>query len=289
MSNIPELRARRPHRHPDDERPRGAATPLTGNTAVPEFLAAIDRIHADHSVRAVILTGAGTAFSSGGNVQATWAATATMPRDGAAPRVPPRHPEAAAGAVQPRGAGDRRGQRPRHRRRPATWPACATSASPPRRRSSPRASSSSASFPATAARGCCRASSACRARPSCPSPGRPIDAQQALEWNLVSRVVPRDQLMPTARELAERDRRQPAARRAPGQAPAARGPAHAARYAAGDVGRVPGAGAPDGRPPRGGGGLRREAASPISRTAQGRPATACVTGGGGGCLAVLWR
>jgi enoyl-CoA hydratase/carnithine racemase len=43
--------------------------PLTGNSAVPEFLAAIDRIHADHSVRAVIVTGAGSAFSSGGNVK----------------------------------------------------------------------------------------------------------------------------------------------------------------------------------------------------------------------------
>ena len=43
--------------------------PLTGNSAVPEFLAAIDAIQADHSVRAVILTGAGTAFSSGGNMR----------------------------------------------------------------------------------------------------------------------------------------------------------------------------------------------------------------------------
>ena len=43
--------------------------PLTGNTAVPELLAAIDRIHGDPSVRAVILTGAGTAFSSGGDVR----------------------------------------------------------------------------------------------------------------------------------------------------------------------------------------------------------------------------
>ncbi len=42
--------------------------PLTGNTAVEEFLAAIDRIHGDRSVRAVIITGAGTAFSSGGNI-----------------------------------------------------------------------------------------------------------------------------------------------------------------------------------------------------------------------------
>ncbi len=43
--------------------------PLTGNTAVPEFLAAIDRIHEDRSVRAVILTGAGTVFSAGGDIR----------------------------------------------------------------------------------------------------------------------------------------------------------------------------------------------------------------------------
>jgi enoyl-CoA hydratase/carnithine racemase len=42
---------------------------LTGNNAVPEFLEAIDRIHDDRTVRAVIITGAGTAFSSGGNVR----------------------------------------------------------------------------------------------------------------------------------------------------------------------------------------------------------------------------
>lgn len=44
--------------------------PLTGNTAVQEFLAAIARIQADAQVRAVILTGAGTAFSAGGDIQA---------------------------------------------------------------------------------------------------------------------------------------------------------------------------------------------------------------------------
>lgn len=43
--------------------------PLTGNTAVQEFLAAIGRIENDRSVRAVILTGAGSAFSSGGSVK----------------------------------------------------------------------------------------------------------------------------------------------------------------------------------------------------------------------------
>ena len=43
--------------------------PLTGNSAVPDFLAAIERIHDDQNVRAVILTGAGNAFSSGGDVR----------------------------------------------------------------------------------------------------------------------------------------------------------------------------------------------------------------------------
>lgn len=42
---------------------------LTGNSAVEEFVAACARITADASVRVVILTGAGTAFSSGGNVK----------------------------------------------------------------------------------------------------------------------------------------------------------------------------------------------------------------------------
>lgn len=44
--------------------------PLTGNSAVPDFLAAIDRIQRDRSVRAVIITGAGSAFCSGGDVHA---------------------------------------------------------------------------------------------------------------------------------------------------------------------------------------------------------------------------
>ncbi len=43
--------------------------PLTGNSAVADFLAAIDRIHEDRNVRSVIVTGAGSAFSSGGDVR----------------------------------------------------------------------------------------------------------------------------------------------------------------------------------------------------------------------------
>ena len=42
---------------------------LTGNTAVQEFVAACEAITADHSIKAVIITGADPVFSSGGNVK----------------------------------------------------------------------------------------------------------------------------------------------------------------------------------------------------------------------------
>jgi enoyl-CoA hydratase/carnithine racemase len=43
---------------------------LTGSTAVEEMIAACDRINADSSVSVAILTGAGPAFSAGGNIKA---------------------------------------------------------------------------------------------------------------------------------------------------------------------------------------------------------------------------
>lgn len=43
--------------------------PLTGNTAVAEFLRAFERIEADPGVRCVILTAAGPAFSAGGDIR----------------------------------------------------------------------------------------------------------------------------------------------------------------------------------------------------------------------------
>lgn len=42
---------------------------LTGNTAVPEFVALCEQVARDPSVRVVVLTGAGPVFSSGGNVK----------------------------------------------------------------------------------------------------------------------------------------------------------------------------------------------------------------------------
>ena len=42
---------------------------LTGNSAVDEFVAACARINADMSVRVVIVTGSGPAFSAGGNLK----------------------------------------------------------------------------------------------------------------------------------------------------------------------------------------------------------------------------
>lgn len=46
-----------------------ARNALTGNSAVAEFVAAFERVAADASVRAVIVTGAGPVFSSGGNMK----------------------------------------------------------------------------------------------------------------------------------------------------------------------------------------------------------------------------
>ena len=43
--------------------------PLSGNSAIPEFLAAIDRIHDDRGVRCVILSANGPSFSAGGDIR----------------------------------------------------------------------------------------------------------------------------------------------------------------------------------------------------------------------------
>jgi enoyl-CoA hydratase/carnithine racemase len=177
--------------------------PLTGNSAVPEFLQAIDRIHADHGVRAVILTGAGTAFSSGGNVR-------DMGRysSGGMSAMELRReyrlgiqklplalfnlevPVIAAVNGHAIGAG--------------LDLACMCDI---------RVASEEAKFAESFVKlgiipgdggawllprivGLSRATEMTLT-------GQMLDARQALEWNLVSRVVPAAQLLPTARELAE--------------------------------------------------------------------------------------
>jgi len=182
---------------------RDRRNPLTGNTAVDEFLAAIDRIEADTSVRAVILTGAGTAFSSGGSIQEMERQSSTdvpgmeVRRDyrRGIQRLPLalfnlEVPVIAAVNGPAIGAG--------------LDLACMCDI---------RIASEQARFAESFVRlgiipgdggawllprivGLSRAAEMMFT-------GRPIDARQALEWNLVSQVVPGDRLLPTANELAE--------------------------------------------------------------------------------------
>lgn len=178
--------------------------PLTGNTAVPEFMAAIDRIDAERSVRCVILTANGPSFSAGGDIR-------EMKRQ-ASPEVGTmdiRHeyrrgiqrlplalfnlevPVIAAINGHAIGAG--------------LDLACMCDI---------RIASEKAKFAESFVKlgiipgdggawllpriiGLSRASELAFT-------GDTIDAQQALDWNLVSRVVPHAQLMDAARELAGR-------------------------------------------------------------------------------------
>ncbi|RCW69588.1 crotonase/enoyl-CoA hydratase family protein [Pseudorhodoferax soli] len=175
--------------------------PLTGNTAVPEFLAAIDRIHADHTVRAVILTGAGPGFSSGGNVRDMGRYAEMPPMDLrreyrlGIQKLPQalfnlEVPVIAAVNGHAIGAG--------------LDLACMCDI---------RVAAEEARFAESFVKlgiipgdggawllpriiGLSRATELTLT-------GATIDARQAAEWNLVSRVVPRDELMPTARALAD--------------------------------------------------------------------------------------
>jgi enoyl-CoA hydratase/carnithine racemase len=178
--------------------------PLTGNSAVAEFLQAFERIEADSGVRCVILTANGPSFSAGGDIR-------EMKRQ-AAPEVSEmsiRHdyrkgiqrlalglfnlelPVIAAVNGHAIGAG--------------LDLACMCDI---------RIASEKAKFAESFVKigiipgdggawllpriiGLSRASELAFT-------GDTIDAQQALAWDLVSRVVPHDSLMETARELAGR-------------------------------------------------------------------------------------
>ena len=178
--------------------------PLTGNNAVGEFLAAIDRIDGDDSVRCVILTANGPSFSAGGDIremkrQATPEVTEMdIRRDyrRGIQRLPLalfnlEVPVIAAVNGHAIGAG--------------LDLACMCDL---------RIASEKARFAESFVKlgiiagdggawllpriiGLSRASELAFT-------GDTIDAQQALDWNLVSRVVPHDRLMESARELAGR-------------------------------------------------------------------------------------
>lgn len=178
--------------------------PLTGNAAVPQFLAAIERIQDEPDVRCVILTGNGPSFSAGGDLRA-------MRRQGTdeVSELQIRHeyrrgiqrltvalfnlevPVIAAVNGHAIGAG--------------LDLACMCDI---------RIASDKAKFAESFVKvgiipgdggawllpriiGLSRAS-------ELSFTGDTIDAQQALAWNLVSRVVPHEQLMDAARELAAR-------------------------------------------------------------------------------------
>ncbi|WP_407849895.1 crotonase/enoyl-CoA hydratase family protein [Bordetella petrii] len=178
--------------------------PLTGNTAVDEFVTAIARIEADPGVRAVILTGADPAFSAGGDIRAM--------RRQADPSVGPAHirdeyragiqrlplalfnlevPVIAAVNGPAMGAG--------------LDLACMCDL---------RIASEKAKFAESFVKlGIIPGDGGAWLLPRLLGMARAaelaftaevIDAQRALEWGLVSRVVPHDELMDAARALAER-------------------------------------------------------------------------------------
>jgi enoyl-CoA hydratase/carnithine racemase len=178
--------------------------PLTGNSAVPELLAAIEKIEADPDVRCVVLTGNGPSFSAGGDIrdmkrQASHEVSEMDIRQGYRKGIQRltlglfnlEIPVIAAVNGHAIGAG--------------LDLACMCDI---------RIASENAKFAESFVNlgiipgdggawllprviGLSRASELAFT-------GDMIDAQQALAWNLVSRVVPHDQLIDSARELAGR-------------------------------------------------------------------------------------
>ncbi|MEW6645345.1 MAG: crotonase/enoyl-CoA hydratase family protein [Pseudomonadota bacterium] len=178
--------------------------PLTGNSAVDEFVAAIARIQADTRVRAVILTGADPAFSAGGDIR-------TMQQQ-AAPEVPPgRIREDYRGGIQrlPLALFNLEVPVIAAVNGPAIGAgldlACMCDL---------RIASENAKFAESFVKlGIIPGDGGAWLLPRVIGMARAaeltftaemIDAQRALEWGLVSRVVPHDALMDTARELAAR-------------------------------------------------------------------------------------
>ncbi|HEX7113878.1 MAG TPA: crotonase/enoyl-CoA hydratase family protein [Steroidobacter sp.] len=178
--------------------------PLTGNNAIAELLAAIDRVHEDTQVRCVILTGAGSAFCAGGDI-----------------REMKRQAQPEVGELKIRHAYRTGIQRLTLSPYNLEVPVIAAVNGPAIGAGLDlacmcdiRIASEKASFAESFVRlGIIPGDGGAWLLPRIVGPARaaelaftgdPIDAQQALAWNLVSRVVPHEELMSTARELAGR-------------------------------------------------------------------------------------
>jgi enoyl-CoA hydratase/carnithine racemase len=178
---------------------------LSDDGVVEEFVACCEEINADLSIRAVVLTGAGPAFSSGGNLKSI--------RDklGAGLGEAPLSRLAYRNGIQ---------------RLPLAWcglevPTIAAVNGPAHGAGNDlatmcdiRIASPQAVFCETFVKlgliagdgGAWLLPRAVGMSRACEMAftGEPIDAQQALAWGLVSRVVPADELVPAALELARR-------------------------------------------------------------------------------------
>lgn len=178
---------------------------LSDDGVVEAFVACCDQVNADLSVHAVVLTGAGPAFSSGGNLKTL--------RD-----------KMGAGLGEP--AQSRLAYRNGIQRLPLAWcnlevPTIAAVNGPAYGAGNDlacmcdiRIASESAEFSETFVKlgliagdgGAWLLPRAIGMSNACEMAftGEPINAAQALEWGLVSRVVPADALLPTALTLAQR-------------------------------------------------------------------------------------
>ena len=238
---------------------------LTGNAAVDEFVNAVERINADPSVRVMILTGAGTVFSSGGNVKdmkrfttdavtpaeiGQWYRTGIQRLPLALQKL--EVPSIAAVNGPAIGAGNDL--------------ACMCDM---------RIASTNASFAESFIRvGLIPGDGGAWLLPRVVGlskamemsfTGDAVKADEALAIGLVSRVVAPEALMDEARALAARIAAQPGADAAPDQAAAARRPASEAGFAARAVGGAAGDRAQDPGACRGGECLHRKARAEVRR------------------------
>lgn len=178
---------------------------LSDDGVVEEFIACCEEVNADLSIRAVVLTGAGPAFSSGGNLKSI--------RD-------------KLGAGLGEAPLSRLAYRDGIQRLPLAWcnlevPTIAAVNGPAHGAGNDlatmcdiRIASEQAVFCETFVKlgliagdgGAWLLPRAVGMSNACEMAftGEPIDAAQALAWGLVSRVVPADQLLPSALDLAQR-------------------------------------------------------------------------------------